>query len=188
MQVVMAEILSGIIEHAWVCHRRIIHFPDINCVLLQWGAKRGGRRKRIKIPNMSSNDIGLDAFEFQRILFVFQECSGWDKLFLASCFCISSTLLLPCCCLTLYLCRTATSAAAACFPFWFVQRWQVMLKHARLCVQEDMLHLVGHYRLATQDRLLKQHSFLWGNIFSVIFSFKDYFICCTYFGIKLLIL
>lgn len=40
------------------------------------GEQKEGEEKKIKIPNMSSNDIGLDASEFHRILFVFQECSG----------------------------------------------------------------------------------------------------------------
>lgn len=72
----MAEILSGITEQTRGCHHRIIHFQDINCVLLQWGSEKRGKKKKKIIPSMSSNDIGLGAFEFQRILFVFQECSA----------------------------------------------------------------------------------------------------------------
>lgn len=66
-------------------------------VLVQWGQGRGRGRGKKKKKKKRAHNIGLCAFEFQRILFVFQECSGWDELFLASCICISSLLLLPRC-------------------------------------------------------------------------------------------
>lgn len=151
------------------------------------GAKRGGRRKRIKIPNMSSTDIGLGVFEFQRILFVFQECSGWDKFFLASCICISSLLLL-----LLLLPHSVQdchiSNPVANFPFWFVQQWQAMLKHAHLCLSRRIMpNLVGHYFTVPKiDSWSNTISF--EEALSVLSSIlKIYFTCCSLIGIKLLI-